>query len=355
MTRKLAPTTFVLILALAVSPAALAQTYERYVAVDNMCAWPNLTILPNGDLAAAIFNRPSHGLHEGDVEVWASTDGGQLWKHRGTATTHDPGTNRMNVAVGLAHNSDLVVLASGWGGEGLRGKIMPIMVSRSSDGGRTWQRSFDVKLPDGLSYLIPFGDIVRVEGRMLAAPFYQADQDLSSKSRPATETGSAYLLYSKDDGRTWGDGVVLGPGDYNETSVLRLRADRWLAASRTYGDGHLQLFVSEDEGRTWKNEGPLTLPSQHPAHLMRLADGRILLTYGIREKGHQGVGRRISDDEGKTWKAPTRIVNLVESTDGGYPATVQLPDGTLVTAYYSMGVPQHRRYHMGVVHWSLDE
>ena len=113
MTRKLAPTTFVLILALAVSPAALAQTYERYVAVDNMCAWPNLTILPNGDLAAAIFNRPSHGLHEGDVEVWASTDGGQLWKHRGTATTHDPGTNRMNVAVGLAHNSDLVVLASG--------------------------------------------------------------------------------------------------------------------------------------------------------------------------------------------------------------------------------------------------
>ena len=355
MTQKQISATLVMILGLAVSPALLAETHERYVAVDNVCAWPNLTVLPNGDLTAAIFNRPSHGLHEGDVEVWASTDGGKLWKLRGTATTHDPGTNRMNVAAGQAHNGDLVVLASGWGGEGLRGKIMPVMVSRSPNGGRTWQRSLDVELPDGVSYLIPFGDVVRMEGRMLAAPFYQEERDWNSTSRPATGKGSAYLLYSRDDGRTWGDGVVLGPDDYNETSVLRLRADRWLAASRTYGDGHLDLFVSQDEGRTWKNAGPLTLPSQHPAHLMRLADGRILLTYGIREKGHQGVGRRLSDDEGKTWKAPTRIVNLVESTDGGYPSTIQLPDGTLVTAYYSKGVPEHRRYHMGVVRWSLPE
>ena len=144
MTQKQIPTALVLILALAASPVIVAQTYERYVAVDNMCAWPNLTVLPNGDLAAAIFNRPSHGLHEGDVEIWASSDSGKLWKLRGTATTHEPETNRMNVAAGRAHNGDLIVLASGWGGKGFRGKIMPVMVSRSSDGGRTWQRSLDV-------------------------------------------------------------------------------------------------------------------------------------------------------------------------------------------------------------------
>ena len=355
MTREQPPPILALILALVVLPALVAQTQERYIAVDNVCAWPNLTVLPNGDLAAAIFNRPSHGLHEGDVEVWASSDGGKLWKLRGTATSHDPGSNRMNVAAGRAHNGDLVVLASGWGGKGLRGKIMPVMISRSSDGGRTWQRSFDLELPEGLPYLIPFGDIVRMEGRMLAAPFYEEDGDWNTDARPEKRQGTAYVLFSKDDGRTWGDGAVIGSDDYNETSILRLRADRWLAALRTYVDGHLELFVSEDEGRNWRNAGPLTMPSHHPAHLMRLADGRILLTYGIREKDHQGVGRRISDDEGKTWKAPTRIVNLEASTDGGYPATVQLPDGTLVTAYYSNGVPQHRRYHMGVIRWSLDE
>ena len=180
-TRKQIAATLVLVLTLTVLPAIVAQTHERYVAVDNVCAWPNLTVLPNGDLAAAIFNRPSHGLHEGDVEVWASTDGGKLWTLRGTATTHGPGSNRMNVAAGRTHSGDLIVLTSGWGGEGLRGKIMPIMVSRSSDGGRNWQRSFDVELPDGLSYLIPFGDVVRMEGRMLAAPFYQEARDWSSK------------------------------------------------------------------------------------------------------------------------------------------------------------------------------
>lgn len=344
-------TLFALLVALCTGlPAA-----ERYIAVDNVCAWPNLTTLPNGDLAAAIFNHPSHGLAEGDVEVWASADGGKLWELRGTATTHDPSSNRMNVAAGRAHNGDLIVLASGWGGMGFRKKILPVMVSRSADGGRTWDRSLDVKLPAGLTYLIPFGDVVQMEGDMLAVPFYQEARDWGSDERPKERKGSSYLLFSKDDGRTWGDGVLLAPDDYNELSVLRIRADRWLAAVRTYQDGHLELFESSDEGRTWKNAGPLTLPSHHPAHLLELNDGRILLTYGIREKGHQGVGMRISDDEGKTWKAPTRITNLEGTTDGGYPSSVQLPDGSLVTAYYSNGVTQHRRYHMGVVRWELPD
>jgi len=26
---------------------------ERYIAIDNVCAWPNLTVLPDGTLAAA--------------------------------------------------------------------------------------------------------------------------------------------------------------------------------------------------------------------------------------------------------------------------------------------------------------
>ena len=41
---------------------------EHYVAVDNVCAWPNLTMLPNGEIAAALYNRPSHGFGCGDVE-----------------------------------------------------------------------------------------------------------------------------------------------------------------------------------------------------------------------------------------------------------------------------------------------
>jgi hypothetical protein len=176
-----------------------------------------------------------------------------------------------------------------------------------------------------------------------------------SNKAAGKRSGTAYLLFSKDDGRTWGDAAVIGADDYNETVVLRSSSSRWLAASRTYSDRRLDLFVSTDEGKTWNRSGPLTLPNQHPGHFLRLADGRILLTYGVRERSHQGVSIRLSSDEGRTWSAPTMLVHLEGTTDGGYPSTVQLADGTLVTAYYSNGIPEHRRYHMGVIRWPVPQ
>lgn len=333
-----------------------AAGLERYIAIDNVCAWPNLTLLKDGSLIASIFNHPSHGLGEGDVECWASSDGGRLWKLRGVAAPHEPATNRMNVAAGMAHDGSLIVLASGWGGPNFRGKILAPWVNRSADGGKTWERSDKVTLPGGLEYLVPFGDVVASSGKTLAASFYHEQKDWSASPDPKRKRhGTSYLLFSQDDGRSWGDAAVIAQDDYNETAVLRLASDRWLAASRTFQDGHLDLYVSRDEGRTWTKSGPLTLPSHHPAHLLKLGNGDVLLTYGIRERNHQGIGIRLSTNSGLTWKAPARLIDLEGTTDGGYPATVQLPDGSLVTAYYSNGIPQHRRYHMGVVRWRLED
>ena len=320
------------------------QGAERFVAIDNVCAWPNLTLMPDGSVVATIFNRPYHGLDVGDVECWASRDG-RLWEKRGSPAVHEGESNRMNVAAGLAHDGSLVVLASGWGGRDFREKILPTLVARSSDGGGSWSRSSAVQLPEGVDFLIPFGDIVQGEGKLLAASFYHE----------IPGAANAFVLFSRDDGRSWGEAVKIAPGDYNETALLRLGPDRWLAASRSHADGHLALYVSEDEGKHWARSGLLTLPGHHPAHLLELADGRVLLTYGIREKGHHGIGYRTSRDQGRTWSRPTRILNLEETTDGGYPATVEMADGTLLTAYYSNRVPQHQRYHMGAVRWVPEE
>ena len=32
---------------------------ENIIAVDNVCAWPNLTLMPDGSVTALIFNRQS--------------------------------------------------------------------------------------------------------------------------------------------------------------------------------------------------------------------------------------------------------------------------------------------------------
>lgn len=328
---------------------------ERYVAVDNVCAWPNLTLLPDGTILAIIFNQPSHLSSEGDVECWGSADGGRFWHRRSVVTSHEPGTARGNVAVGLAHNGDLVVLVSGWGyAPSFRDRRLPPWVCRSTDGGFTWTVDSSpgaVAFPAGADredrgelMIKPFGDINAMSGRRLAASFYH-------------DYGTVWMLFSEDDGHTWGEGAVLSDAGRGETAVLRLRADRWLAASRTERLPDettpavgLELFISTDEGRHWHARGALTAPQQHPGHLLRLRDGRILLTYGMRDL--YAIGCRVSADEGATWGAAQVLVPL-EKADLGYPASVELADGTLVTAYYCSGIAQHMRYHMGVVRWQM--
>ncbi len=331
---------------------------ERYIAVDNVCAWPNLTLLNDGTLTATIYNRPVHGRWHGDVEVWASTDHGILWQKRGTAAPGEPPGNRMNVAAGCAVNGDLLVIASGWTPVMEPGTIDPdfacrrrevidARVCRSVDGGHTWARADTVDVPDKADrWFIPFGDITPGPSG-LAVPFYS--------SPPDGTRNTAWMLRSTDDGLTWGGGSVIAADDFNETDILHLGAGAWLAACRTKQDGHVQLFASSDDGYTWQDRGPVTLPGQHPPHLTHLEDAQVLLTYGIRNAGLYGVGTRISTDGGRSWSPPRIIVQFEGATDGGYPSSLQLEDGTIVTVYYANKVAAHGRYHMGVVRWNVSD
>lgn len=336
------------------TPAAgpKVRVLSSHVAIRNVCAWPNLTLLPDGTITAVIYNQPCHLLAEGEVECWASVDGGKTWTKRGTPSPHEPKTARANVAVGLAHNGDLIVLVSGWGyAPGFRNRRLPPWVCRSSDQGKNWsvdKSRAAVFFPEGADYddrgqrmIKPFGDIMALPGGKLAASLYH-------------DYGTVWIHFSNDDGRTWPEASMLSADHRGETAILRLRPDRWLAAARIERGPDektpplgLELFVSEDEGRTWAQKGPLSAPNQHPAHLRRLKDGRILLTFGMRDIG--AIGVRISDDEGRTW-SPTAVLLTLGQGDLGYPSTVQLADGTLVTAYYY----RHPAYHMGVVRWRLD-
>src|SRR5688572_30948655 len=93
------------------APAPTVSLLDQVVAVKDVCAWPKLTQLPNGDLIAAIYNRPAHGVIPGDVDVYASTDGGVTWVKRGTATRHEGDSGRFNHSVGVTRNGDIVVVS----------------------------------------------------------------------------------------------------------------------------------------------------------------------------------------------------------------------------------------------------
>lgn len=323
---------------------------KHYVAIDNVCAWPNLTKMPDGAIVATIFNQPCHGQWEGDVECWTSNDNGLTWHLKGTPAPHEPGTNRMNVAAGLAGNQDLIVLASGWSDKPVankvkkspfRSEILRPWVCRSNDGGTTWEQTGEVQIPQD-DPVIPFGDILPgADGALHATAYAQ---------------GTTWFLTSRDDGRTWKDAVPLaGDGRHNETDILHLDNGKWLAASRTQDEGNLELFASDDDGATWQFRKHLTGPAMHPAHLTQLQDGRILLSFGIRFGHFHGVGIRMSEDQGTSWGTISVITHTKNATDNGYPSSIELDDGTIATAWYANASDMHARYHMGVTVWHPDE
>jgi hypothetical protein len=323
-------------------PETAPRDLKRVVAVERACAWPNLTRMRDGTMVAVIHNEPSHGINEGDADCWASADG-LKWEKRGTPAPHEPNTVRMNLAAGLARNGDLVVLCSGWTNEQQPGRpkqkpfrdgVLRAWVCRSADGGRTWQKRTDFpRLPDNSGDYIPFGDIWPAEDGSLRVSCYGGV--------------GAWCLRSDDDGWTWKPWSVIAP-KHNETDLYPLGGRRWMAAARIDA---VQLFRSDDDGRTWTGPQRVTNQDEVNGHLMRLNDGRLLLSYGVRVPGRQGVCARLSADLGRTWGPPLRLARTFDG-DCGYPSSVQRSDGKIVTVYYGRKVPESQPYHMGAAVWT---
>jgi len=333
---------------------SLSTNLQRFIAVDNVCAWPQLTVLRDGTISAILHNKPAHGGMEGDVECWTSK-AGEMWKLAGTPTRHEPNTIRMNAAAGLAKNGDLLVLCSGWTNEkqpqrpkqsSFRDDILRSWVCRSRDGGKSWSvsKEFPPALP-GWTEFIPFGPIVIGEDGALHASCYAGEWTEPTKTSK-TKGYRAWHFRSDDDGKTWKPTSVIGE-KHNETSILHLGGQRWLAAARIDA---VELFRSDDDGATWQGPHRVTARNEINAHLLRLKDGRLVLSYGNRVKGQFGVLAKLSSDEGKTWGEPIRLAHSLEG-DCGYPSSVQRGDGKIVTAYYAKRVENHERYHMGVAIW----
>ena len=75
---------------------------------------------------------------------------------------------------------------------------------------------------------------------------------------------------------------------------------------------------------------------------MRIADGRLCLTYGYRAKPFD-VRAKLSDDNGATWSDEIVLRTGGGCPDLGYPRTVQTADATIVTCYYWNETPEGER------------
>lgn len=131
----------------------------------------------------------------------------------------------------------------------------------------------------------------------------------------------------------------------NEPDMLELPNGRLICHMRCenselFNGGSEELFtvfqsVSDDGGKTWSApEMLLDETGGAPPHLIMLSSGILLCTYG-RRKMPYGIMAMVSCDGGESWEKDIRIYENTASDDIGYPSTVELDDGTLITVFYA--------------------
>jgi sialidase-1 len=196
---------------------------------------------------------------------------------------------------------------------------------RSTDSGTTWS----ARMPTIVNS--PHGPIQLADGRLL-----YAGKELW------IDAGRIGVCESVDDGLTWrwlaeiptraGDDAK---GGYHELHAVETADGRIVVQIRNHNQPHAgETLQSEsaDGGRTWSEPRAIGVWGL-PSHLLRLRDDRLVMTYGHRRQPF-GNQARVSRDHGRTWSEPLPISADGAAGDLGYPSTVELADGRLLTVWY---------------------
>ena len=320
--------------------------------------WPTIARRKDGELLVVCSGgRESHVCPFGWVEMMRSKDGGETWgfprilmdtaiDDRDAGVCETPqGSLLVTTFTSLAYMDYFKEAKPGtndrfndWTEERMatwkaahertsaaeREQMLGTWMLRSSDDGVTWSAPYRVPVNS------PHGPIPLSDGRVI----YAGKRLWHEKRRIG-------VADSSDDGQTWrwlaeiptrdGDDFT----DYHELHIGEAANGHLIAQIRNHNKAHESETLqseSDDGGRTWSMPHSIGVWGL-PSHLLRLKDGRMLMTYGYR-RAPFGNQARLSEDHGKTWSEPMTISNDGPAGDLGYPSTVQLDDGSLATVWY---------------------
>ena len=317
------------------------------IAYQDGGLFPVLALSDEGIAVAALRGGAGHIGREGRMEVVRSLDGGLTWTPPNLLA--DSEDDDRNPAFGVSSQGTLILLyhrqhnydADGNYQGGVRisdRKPVALMATRSFDNGLTWEEPYPLSI-DALSTGSPYGKIVSLDDGTLLVPIYNSLAWADEQSDQRFDT--SYLVRSQDDGRTWGSVSQIAP-HMNETALIVLPDGDILAVLRDDNAQGLHSTRSQDGGLTWSPTTQITQARQHPADLVRLSNGDILLTYGNRNPPHRIEGR-VSRDGGRSWldclltfSGHLYGYTTEESrrTDLGYPSSVVRGGSQGITMYY---------------------
>ncbi len=333
---------------------------------------PCLILLPNGELLVVAFHQ--HKLPKGkvreDIMLFRSSDGGRRWS-KGV---------KLDL---LGREAYLTVLKDGTLfitvhllAQDIRNKDghTHSYLHRSEDGGKKW-----TTLRIG-----PEGFPPRAETQTSRNVLELPDGALLLGVDSAR--GPAFLWRSTDRGKTWdrtqrcdtggfksafsyfGEAVLWRAKSGKIVNIVRVDSDEHPIAGKPVPKGkgdqrdHLVLYESADNGKSMKKTADFGDYGEMYPSVLRLKDGRLLLTFTVRDLNPPlGVQAVLGVEKKDGFSFDFEHDRLVldgktprgKSSGGGFGPTVQLADGTLVTAYSYRRPDDKTR--LEVVRWKLPD
>ena len=343
-----------------VSHHILCKEENRYI------GWPTICKTREGELLVVFSgDRDQHICPFGITQMVRSIDNGETWSDPETINNTPlddrdagiiqikDGTLVVSWFTSLAFDRESYFINNpSWKrhaaklGPETRERWLGNWIRRSTDNGRTWEE------PVRQNGTAPHGPIELNDGRLL----YVGTGKLKGEKVNSVEE-------SKDGGKSW-QLIATIPipddediGHYHEPHVAELPDGKLVAQIRYQPETKRLSFLRQSEsydgGQTWTvtHETPLW---GYPPHLIVLDNRWLLSVYGVRRKPYSERAC-ISKDGGLTWDIENEII-LKDAMNGdlGYPASVQLDDGSIFTVYYQIDKAGEKTCLMGTK-WRLKE
>ena len=326
--------------------------------LHNYFAWPSVTRLQNGKIAAVASGyRVQHICAFGKAVISYSEDEGETFT-RPAPVIDTPLDDRdagilpfgeKNVVMTSFNNSRRFQRKEWWGvpqeyknayldlvTDEQEEKYLAATFRFSRDCGVTWEKEIHHS-----PVTSPHGPLVTKDGRLIWVG--------RAFSSPECEPEEAGIFAYAMNGET-GEMTKLGkippcePGTNTldcEPHAIELPDGRLLCHIRVQWDKDSERVLmstyqteSSDGGRTWTQPRRiLSTYGGYPAHLLMHSSGALITAYGVR-RGAYAIRAAVSYDLGATWQTDLSIWEDGPNDDLGYPSTVELADGSLLTVFY---------------------
>jgi hypothetical protein len=300
---------------------------------------PSTVLLGDGRTILAVYPK-GHGA--GPIVMKRSTDGGRTWSGRlpvpdNWATSQETPTI---FRVATPAGRTRLLLFSG---------LYPIRLATSDDDGATWTPLAPIGAFGGIvamSSLVPLAD-----GALMAL-FHDDNRYLGNSG--VAGRFRVYETVSTDGGLTWSAPDVIADdslADLSEPGFVRSPDGRQIAVLLRENRRRFTSFVvfSGDEGRSWSRPRPLPRELTGDRHVARYApDGRLVVTFrdmaaASPTRGDWVLWVGTYDDllTGGRGQYRVRLMDNAHDWDCGYAGLEVLPDGVFVATSYG--------------HWQADQ